>query len=178
MKIISIIGLPGSGKGTLCKKLTLKYNCLHLSAGDLLRQTKDEDIMKYLNKGKLVPAKIICDLLNREIKKYKGDFVLLDGFPRSIDNLETFEELNKIDFIINLSCKEKTVVARLLNRNDERNDDNIEVIKKRIKIYNEQIELIKTNRMIHNVDTDTTIDEVLTNISELFKSFQLILENL
>lgn len=55
MKLISIIGLPGSGKGTLCKNLLSKYNCKHVSAGDLLRQNNDKKIMNIISKGQLVP---------------------------------------------------------------------------------------------------------------------------
>lgn len=37
-KIVFILGGPGSGKGTQCDIMTSKYNYVHLSTGDLLRE--------------------------------------------------------------------------------------------------------------------------------------------
>ncbi len=138
MKIISVLGLPGSGKGTLCKQISEKYHCKWLSAGNLLRKTNDQQIIKIINTGKLVPSDIIVDLICKEINKSEPDnydFIILDGFPRSIDNLKHFLNNKPIDLIINLDISEDIVCSRLLCREDNRDDDNIDTIKERILVY-------------------------------------------
>ena len=50
-KILVILGAPGSGKGTLSKELKKDYNFIHLSTGDLIRNSKDEDIKKIIDAG-------------------------------------------------------------------------------------------------------------------------------
>ena len=64
IKIVFVLGGPGSGKGTQCEKMVAKYAFKHLSAGDLLRDEvksgsevgqQCEAIMK---EGKLVPMEV------------------------------------------------------------------------------------------------------------------------
>lgn len=42
--VVFVLGGPGSGKGTQCSLLVQRFNCVHLSAGDLLRaEQKNQD---------------------------------------------------------------------------------------------------------------------------------------
>ena len=62
--MVFVLGGPGSGKGTQCAKLVDKYGCLHLSAGDLLREEvaanteKGKNIADMIKEGKIVPAQV------------------------------------------------------------------------------------------------------------------------
>lgn len=171
--LVAITGLPGSGKSTVCSKLVELYGCQHISAGLLLRQTKDPAILNTINKGELVPDKVMCDLLVEAINKCNDNdckFILLDGFPRSNNNLEYFEEhVQKIDLIINLNIDEHTIIERLLKRQEGRNDDELNVITKRIQVYNTNTKQINSDALIHVDTCNLCVDNVVNNCCALLE---------
>jgi adenylate kinase family enzyme len=72
VRIVFVLGGPGSGKGTQCERIVAKYGHTHLSAGDLLRDEvksgselgkQCEAIMK---EGKLVPMEVSRATKSRE----------------------------------------------------------------------------------------------------------------
>lgn len=91
--LIFIIGAPGSGKGTLCKKLSGEYGFSHLSVGDLLRQftslsNANKNIVDCVHHGELVPVKALTPILKSHIDEEVEsgrNIILLDGFPRRLD---------------------------------------------------------------------------------------------
>jgi UMP-CMP kinase len=102
--------------------------------------------------GKIVPSEITVMLLEKAMRKagFEGGRFLIDGFPRNIENLSTWEKLMNdkvsLPFILHLECGEEVMLNRLLKRGETsgRSDDNIEVIKKRFATYeNETKEIIK-----------------------------------
>ena len=60
MRII-LLGSPGAGKGTQCKRIVERYGLLHLSSGDILRQHRakgtelGKKAQRYMDAGELVP---------------------------------------------------------------------------------------------------------------------------
>jgi adenylate kinase family enzyme len=104
-------GAPGSGKGTLGRKLSDDYNLYHLSVGDYMREVsrdtlsdEREIIQDYLQQAKLLPSAIILPLLRGKIEeeqKRGHENFLIDGFPREISQALDFEKLVNISF---LSC--------------------------------------------------------------------------
>ena len=72
--IVFVLGGPGSGKGTYCKKLVTEYDFVHLSAGDLLRAERDcgsenaKLINNYIVEGKVVPVEITCSLIKQAME--------------------------------------------------------------------------------------------------------------
>lgn len=125
---IVITGLPGAGKGTQAEEIIKKYNIQHLSTGNIMRsfiEEKNELGMKlesYIKEGKLVPDELTAEILKEEISKdkYKNG-VLIDGYPRNIQQVEKlneiFNELKlEIDAILYLDIDEQIVIDRLSNR--------------------------------------------------------------
>ena len=93
-----MLGGPGSGKGTLCSKIVETYGWVHLSAGDLLRaERKDPSLQarrahqRIYPGGKIVPVEITLALIRKAMEAATTDF-LVDGFPRSADNLKGWED--------------------------------------------------------------------------------------
>ena len=127
MKII-MLGAPGSGKGTTAKILAKKTNIPHISTGDIFREQikKETELGKlansYISQGKLVPDEvtinIVKDRLNWDDTK---DGVILDGFPRTIEQARALDEIleekgKKVDVVPELVVPDQVIVERILNR--------------------------------------------------------------
>lgn len=157
--VIFVLGGPGSGKGTQSAKLVKDYGFSHLSAGDLLRAEQDREGSRYgdlirhnIREGIIVPMEITVTLLSNAMaaileKKKKDDNdaertsrFLIDGFPRKMDQAVYFEEtVCPSAGTLFLSCPENVMLDRLLKRGETsgRDDDNIESIKKRFRVFEE-----------------------------------------
>ena len=120
---ILILGAPGVGKGTYATFLSKKYKIPHISSGDLFREAieKETEIgkkeKKYVNKGELVPDKIVIQLMKERLEKEdcKHGF-LLDGFPRTIAQAKAMERLKKIDKVLNFVASDDIIMDRLGGR--------------------------------------------------------------
>ena len=147
-KVIFVVGGPGSGKGTQCKLIADKYGYSHLSAGDLLREERNSKseladmINQILVDGKLVPSEITTKLLLNAMQRCENNKFLIDGFPRSQENMDCWEKMApatvELQFLLQLECPESVMLERLLERGKTsgRNDDNEESIKKRFHTSN------------------------------------------
>ena len=193
-KVIFIIGPLGVGKNTQCDKLVEKYNFIHFSAGDLLREEiskgteKGKLIKSIMTQGKYVPAKITCNLIKNAMDNYsKEKIFLIDGYPRNQDNIDGWIEIfgdnyNLITSII-LDCDEKELEKRLIERakSSGRIDDNYEVIKKRFKTHIEESKPIedqlKKMGTYIEIDGKNSINDVFNKIvaklEKILKKYKL-----
>ena len=65
-----LFGPPGAGKGTQAKTISSKFNIVHLSTGDMIRETKDDPVLsKYLVSGQLVPDEVIVEIVMKRLQK-------------------------------------------------------------------------------------------------------------
>ncbi|MDH4237972.1 MAG: adenylate kinase [Phycisphaerae bacterium] len=126
MRIV-LLGAPGSGKGTQCKRIVTRYGLLHLSSGDILRQQRVEGTelgktaRTYMDSGALVPDQIIVEMMADAIMKAPDAGFVLDGFPRTVNQAtELAKSLaaanQKIDVILNLQIDDQLVVERMAGR--------------------------------------------------------------
>ena len=180
-EIIFILGGPGSGKGTQCKLLNEKYGYKHISVGDLLRNermknTEDSNIInKLISNGQIVPSSITIKLILNKIKECNNKIILIDGFPRNLENLNMWNNFNKdIKYkCIYFQCDEDILIKRLLKRghSDNRDDDNINIIKKRLKVFNEStkqvIEHFDQKSLLHIINTNRDINIIFNELSIL-----------
>ncbi|KAK6456200.1 uridylate kinase [Scheffersomyces xylosifermentans] len=148
IKVIFVLGGPGSGKGTQSALLVKEHGFVHLSAGDLLREEQKREgskygelIAQYIKDGLIVPQEVTIALLEQAIlKNYNKGATkfLIDGFPRKMDQALTFEEqIATSSFTLFFECPEKVMLDRLLQRGKTsgRADDNIESITKRFRTF-------------------------------------------
>jgi adenylate kinase len=147
---IILFGPPGSGKGTQSEKLTVKYNLMHLSTGDLLRsEIKNQtalgnEAQKHMDKGHLVPDEVVIGMISSALDSNpKCDGFLFDGFPRTSAQAEALDKLlelkkTPIAAMLALDVSEEELVTRLLKRGETsgRSDDNNDIIiRERIEEY-------------------------------------------
>ncbi len=155
---IILFGPPGAGKGTQSEKLILKYKLVHLSTGDIFRKNiKGETALgqlakSFMDSGQLVPDQVTISMLEQEVNKSpnaKG--FIFDGFPRTTAQAEALDNLLKskgtsITMMLALEVKEDELKKRLLLRGKESgrpDDQNPQVIQKRIDVYNNETAPVK-----------------------------------
>ena len=122
MKII-LLGAPGSGKGSIAKKISQDYQIPQISTGDLFRAIIKENsdfakkIKEILASGALVPDEITIKLLQERIEKEdcKNGFIL-DGFPRSIPQAKALAKLTQIDAVLLIDLPFDIIIERLSSR--------------------------------------------------------------
>ena len=122
-----MLGAPGAGKGTQCKRIVARYGLLHLSSGDILRQQRVEGTelgktaQTYMDSGALVPDQIIVEMMADAIMKAPDAGFILDGFPRTVNQADELAKSlasanQKIDVIMNLQRDDQVVVKRMAGR--------------------------------------------------------------
>ena len=151
MKIV-FFGPPGSGKGTQAKLLSKKLNILYLSTGDILRdKLSDGDSLsiklhEIMSSGNLVSDEILNQIISNKLMSQEcSNGYILDGYPRTISQSEfllsfTNSKNIRLDKIFNFKIDFKLVEERIVFRSkqEQRSDDNIDVIKTRLDKYIEE----------------------------------------
>jgi len=185
MEILIITGPPYSGKGTQCRILKGKFGYNHISTGSHCRLEKENNTVlgkimsEYEEKGDLVPDAIIKDLFENIIDKNldkKG--IILDGYPRTISQVEDLIELItlkrlKIKTVLNINVPHNELLVRAKKRAEtsSRADDKDSLIhKKRIEVFEEftqpAIEFMKSKFNFIEVDGMGSVEEVTKTILE------------
>ena len=125
MRLI-LLGPPGAGKGTQCKRIIEKYGITHLSSGDILRAERSagselgEKAKGYMDSGALVPDDLIIKMMIKAMTAEKAGYVL-DGFPRTVVQGEALDKAlqaagEKIDGIVNLQVADEIIASRMTGR--------------------------------------------------------------
>jgi adenylate kinase len=126
--ILILLGAPGTGKGTQAKLLAEQRGWLHLSTGDMLRESveKGTELGKhaksYMDAGNLVPDGLMIDMLVERISQpdvHAG--LILDGFPRTLPQAQALDKAlagmgKAVDFAVNISVPDEELVRRLSTR--------------------------------------------------------------
>ncbi|WP_368975223.1 adenylate kinase [Caldifermentibacillus hisashii] len=123
-----LMGLPGAGKGTQAEKIVQKYQIPHISTGDMFRQAiKDGTELglkakSYMDKGELVPDEVTVGIVRERLSKSdcQAGF-LLDGFPRTVQQAESLDQIlndlnKKIDYCIHINVDKNILMERLTGR--------------------------------------------------------------
>ncbi len=141
--MIIFFGPAGAGKSVQGQLLSARHGWRWLSTGQLLRDSKDPDLLKVMSTGKLVPHEITNRLMGEAIAKAKDiDHLILDGYPREMAQAEWLID-NKshhgrdIALVVVLEVPKSELLKRLAIRG--RADDVPEVIDERLRIYRQEM---------------------------------------
>ena len=93
--VLIIIGAPGSGKGTQCKKIASYLRIPHISTGNMLRgqnaQLSSRDANSMIH-GELISDAVVCPLLIKRISAVDCERgFILDGFPRTVTQAQLLD---------------------------------------------------------------------------------------
>ncbi len=186
-KLFLIIGAPGSGK-TTDAEIIAKYNgnsIVHYSTGDLLRaeiasgSELGKTIESFTSKGNLVPLNIVIDTIISAIKSADKDVILIDGFPRSVEQMEALDKILKgekdieLVSVIEVEVSEDVAKDRVLGR-ARGADDNEEVFYNRMKVYTEPLKDIQDfytqKGILKKINGERTIEEIVGDMESFIKS--------
>ncbi|WP_029039800.1 adenylate kinase [Cucumibacter marinus] len=179
MRLI-LLGPPGAGKGTQADFLIQEFKLAHLSTGDMLRAAiKAETPLglaakEVMDRGDLVSDEIVCGIVSERLDApdASNGFVL-DGFPRTIPQAETLDGMlaekdMNLDAVVEIRADADILVDRIVKRAQEsggaRSDDNEEVLRKRLDVYEEStaplVAYYREKGLLKTVDGMQSIDEV------------------
>ena len=170
---IILFGPPASGKGTQAKLLAETFDIPHISTGHLLREVKADannhlakEIANLIDNGQLVADDLVNQMVVDRIKKNdcQAGFIL-DGHPRTEEQVEFLEKISNIDYVFLIEIKDEMIIERISGRRTCKNghswhikysptkkdglcdicgeelyvrdDDNEEKVKERLRIYHQ-----------------------------------------
>jgi adenylate kinase len=123
-KIILLMGAPGSGKGTQGALISKALSIPHLSTGDILRMMAKEDsveareLNKFMSEGKMIPSDVMNVVLKNCLQKeeYKDGYIL-DGYPRTLEQLQYFQDNISREFVVLFfDLDEEIAIKRITGR--------------------------------------------------------------
>jgi adenylate kinase len=125
MRLI-FLGPPGAGKGTQAQILQDRFGAKQISTGDILREnrSKGTELGKlaesYMVSGALVPDEVIIKMIEAELEKLQGSFIM-DGFPRTVAQAQAFDALldrhkTPLDAVVLFNADRDTLFTRLTSR--------------------------------------------------------------
>ena len=177
-----IMGPPGAGKGTQADGLATRLGIPHISTGDIFRANVTQgtplgiEAKRYMDAGEYVPDGVTNAMVRDRLSQNdcRPGF-LLDGYPRTLEQVGELDEMLKsdglaVDRAVELTVVVDEVVTRLLKRAQEqgRADDTEDVIRRRLEVYAEQTApltaVYKSRGILVRVDGMGTVDEVTARL--------------
>jgi len=187
---IIIFGPPGAGKGTQAALIQDKYKIKQLSTGDMLRaevaseSSLGNTLKATIDAGELVSDDTIIELIGNCISEPECERgFILDGFPRTVPQAKALDEMlkhmaRKIEHVLILEVDNDILIDRIKGRASEtgveRSDDNEDVLRNRLEIYEAQtmpvLPYYKERGVLRQIDGMEPIDQVTAQIQSVLKN--------
>lgn len=141
--MIVFFGPAGAGKSVQGQILAARMGWRWLSAGQLLRDTKDVELLHIMHEGKMVPHDAIAKIMGQAISQATNmNQLILDGFPRLLEQAQWLVENQPnhgrdVALVVVLEVPREELLKRLEIRG--RADDTPEAIDQRLNIYRKEM---------------------------------------
>ncbi len=185
-KLFLIIGAPGSGKTTDAELIAAQNEAItHYSAGDMFRaevasgSEQGKIIESFISKGNIVPIEIAIKTIVDAIKRAPTPVVIIDGYPRSKEQMEALDNYLTPDHqvelvnVIEVEVSEEVARDRVLGR-ARGADDNNEVFDNRMKVYTEPLQLIQDfygqKSMLTKINGERSIEAIVEEMNTFILS--------
>ena len=203
LKNLLFLGSPGAGKGSVAARAK-SLGFTHISTGDIFRENIKNgtglglQVQAILASGGLVSDELTNELVKERFKEddVKNGFIL-DGYPRTIAQAKSLEDMINIEVVINFEINKESVVTRLQGRRTcracgaiynvanlpasgkcdcsgelfTRPDDEVEAIERRLAVYNEKtaplIEYYKEQGKLRSINAEKLPDEVFEEFKKI-----------
>lgn len=180
--MIVFFGPAGAGKSVQGQILAARQGWRWLSAGQLLRDTRDIELLHEMQSGGLVDPERVNKIMGQALQRAKDiSRVILDGFPRQLVQAKWLidsrpEHQRSVDLVIVLEVPRSELLKRLEVRG--RVDDTPEAIDERLRIYRQEMYPIlsyftEEGINIVHIDGTGTVGQVHDRIMEELQACKL-----
>ena len=201
---IILFGPPGAGKGTQSGLISTITGKPQVSTGDMLREAVSDnsevgrEAKSYMDKGLLVPDKIIMELIKIRLSKDDAkNGLLFDGFPRTIPQAMALEMLTSVSMVVSLVVQDDEIVSRIAGRRTDpetgeiyhveykpapqdirsrllqRDDDTEDTVRNRLSTFHKQTaplsDFYRDKGILIEVDGSGDIEQVSSSIKAIIK---------
>jgi adenylate kinase len=187
MKNIIIFGPPGTGKGTMSKKISEEFGFRHISTGDIIRKNQEEKTKiglladRIVNAGGLLPDDIVNEMIKQEIiDDTKSIGFIFDGFPRTPGQAKMLDQFlnkrgNPLSVAIHLDVPKWVAQNRIIERGkvSGRLDDTMEAFPKRWNAYQGEttpaMNYFEGRGKVSVVNSEKAIEEVYSEVRRIIE---------
>ncbi len=181
--MIVFFGPAGAGKSVQGQILAARHGWRWLSSGQLLRDSRDVEIMEQMRTGALVSTEQTNSVIADALERAKGiEQVILDGFPRKLEQAQWLIDIKErhgrdMQLAVVLEVPRAELEKRLQVRG--RIDDTADVIEERLTIYRKEIYPILTfltdkHVRIAHIDGTGTVGQVHDRIESELEALKIV----
>ena len=181
---IVILGPPGAGKGTQARRISGELGIPHVATGDMLREAMAAgtelglQVRPIYDRGELVPDELMVELIRERLDDADAETgFILDGFPRTIDQVEALDRMlaeldREVSIVFEFQLEEEVAVKRLMRRAAEegRSDDTPGVVRYRFSVFCERtaplVAHYRAQGKLLGIHADRSIDQVFAELQQ------------
>lgn len=178
--MILFFGPAGSGKSVQGQMLAARHGWRWISAGQLLRDMHDIEILHTINEGNLIDQTKMSEIVGEALNKAKDlEHVILDGFPRQVEQAKWLvegesEHERSVELAVVLDVPVEELQQRLKIRG--RKDDESDAIEKRLDIYNKEI--VPILEYLHEKDVPVRYIDGYGSVGQVHDKIETELESI
>jgi adenylate kinase len=125
---LTILGVPGAGKGTQAERLVDDFDLPYYATGDILRAAVKEgselgkEAKEYMDRGDLIPDELMTEVIRERVDSDEArDGFIVDGFPRTVKQADALDEMlsglnRRLTATILIDTPDEEAIRRLSGR--------------------------------------------------------------